>query len=63
MENEPDFRSRVKGESILLADEPELFADSVVKLLPDKELHRKISTSGKLFIEKNYSWNLVPDTL
>jgi glycosyltransferase involved in cell wall biosynthesis len=47
------------GKQILLADSPDDFADRVLTLLRDAELHEKLSVNGKLFVKKNYDWKSV----
>jgi glycosyltransferase involved in cell wall biosynthesis len=47
------------GEQILLADSPGDFADRVLKLLGDADLHEKLSVNGKLFVKENYDWKAV----
>jgi glycosyltransferase involved in cell wall biosynthesis len=47
------------GKQILLADSPDDFADRVLTLLGDAELHEKLSVNGKLFVKKNYDWKSV----
>ncbi len=43
------------GEDILVADDPRMFAQSVVSLYKDEELWKKLSTNGKTKIEGLYS--------
>jgi len=44
------------GRSVLIADTPEIFADSIVKLCEDDELWRRISDSGMEHIRNNFSF-------
>lgn len=45
----------VHNRDILIADDPKDFAESVVRLLQDKELHKMISMNSIAFIRKNFS--------
>jgi glycosyltransferase involved in cell wall biosynthesis len=42
--------------NIAIADDPETFVDRVVKLLQDRELHRRISKNAHTLVEKKFSW-------
>ena len=44
------------GEHFLLADAPEAFARSVVRLLRDADLRRRLGASGRALVEARYSW-------
>ncbi len=55
---------RVKNEeNILLADTPEKFAESVLRLLNDASLSEKIRKNGNKLVNKHYSWTTVGKTL
>lgn len=43
------------NEHILIADEPHAFADSIIKLLEDKELANKIAKNCHNFVQEHYS--------
>ena len=47
------------NKEILIANNSEEFAKYVIKLLKNEELRKKLSTNGKKFLEKNYSWDNV----
>jgi glycosyltransferase involved in cell wall biosynthesis len=47
------------GEHLLIADEPLAFADSVLKLLSDRELAAKLGRQGRALIERQYRWETV----
>lgn len=47
------------GENILLADEPESFADAVVRLLRDPELRERLRSNGRRWVEQEYDWHKV----
>lgn len=44
------------GHHLLIADDAETFADSVVDLLRDAKLRRKIGRAGREFVMQNYRW-------
>ena len=44
------------GEDILIADEPEEFANGVVRLLEDRDLRARLSINGRRLVEETYSW-------
>ena len=46
------------GENILLADEPQAFADAVIGVLTDPELANKLRRNGRDWVEQHYDWNL-----
>jgi sugar transferase (PEP-CTERM/EpsH1 system associated) len=45
-----------RGTDLLVADEPEAFAVSVVRLLRDRGLCRRMGQAARLAVERNYSW-------
>ena len=47
------------GEDVLVADSPEDFAGSVINLLRDMELQKKLSANGRRLVEKKYDWQVV----
>ncbi len=47
------------GENILIADQPQPFADCVVRVLQDETLNRRLRKSGRSWAEKNYNWQSV----
>ena len=50
------------GENILLADEPNDFASSVITLLRDSNLRRRLGTAARSLVHENYSWPKVAET-
>lgn len=44
------------GEDILIADEPTVFADAVLRLLGDEALRAKLAANGRRLVERHYSW-------
>ena len=53
----------IDGQSILLADAPDHFADSIKRLLLDPALRQKIAISGRELFEAKFTWNVVWKTL
>jgi len=49
--------------NIFIADEPEKFAEYIIKLLKDKRLRRKIAKNGRRLIEKKYRWDKIVNKL
>ena len=51
------------GHDILITDEPNAFADSVVRVLKDAALRRTLSRNGRATIEAKYDWRVIGDQL
>ncbi len=51
------------GEEILIADEPEIFADAVTRLLTDRALRQKIGANGRVRVEQDYDWHSIAEKL
>ena len=51
------------GTNAMLADNPKDFADCVVSLLQDPDERKRIGSSARKFVEKNYSWEAVGTVL
>lgn len=49
----------VHGEHALVADDPNSFADSIIKLHSDRILWEKLSSAGKDYVHTNYSIKIV----
>lgn len=47
------------GEDVLVEDSPEEFAKSVINLLQDHDLQKKLSANGRSLVEKKYDWQVV----
>jgi glycosyltransferase involved in cell wall biosynthesis len=47
------------GENILLADEPQAFADAVIRVLTEPELADRLRRNGRGWVEQHYDWNIV----
>ena len=44
------------GEHLLVADEPEAFAQAVIRVLRDPELGRRLADAGRRLVESVYDW-------
>ncbi len=51
------------GTHLLVADEPEAFACSVIELLKDRERRQALGTAGRALVEAEYSWQRCGDRL
>lgn len=49
------------GENILLSDQPEEFADNVIKLLQDQKNREEIGKRALMLIQKRFSWEAVTE--
>jgi glycosyltransferase involved in cell wall biosynthesis len=47
------------GENILLADEPQVFADAVIRVMTEPELANKLRRNGREWVEQHYDWKIV----
>lgn len=47
----------VHDQHVLLADDPKTFADSVLRLLGDPEMCKKLAANGRSLVEQNYGWD------
>lgn len=47
----------VNGRDVLVEEEPEKFADAVIKLLKNPDLRLEIAHNARQFVENNYNWN------
>lgn len=45
------------GEHLLIGDEPQTFADNVIRLLHDDDLRNRLSARAKQLIENHYDWS------
>lgn len=50
-------------EEVIVADEPEDFANEVVKLLGDKKRRQELGKAGKALVEKQYDWKKIAEKL
>jgi sugar transferase (PEP-CTERM/EpsH1 system associated) len=51
------------GKHLLLANEPEAFAHSVIELLKDPEKRQALGSAGRALVEAKYSWERCGDRL
>jgi glycosyltransferase involved in cell wall biosynthesis len=52
------------GQHLLIADEPEKFAEQVVQLLKNKELREHLSENALQLVKEHYDWpGLMPKVL
>jgi len=49
----------VSGESVLIADEPQAFADEVIRLLHDAELRSRLIRNGYEVMRSTYEWSVI----
>jgi polysaccharide biosynthesis protein PslH len=47
------------GEHLLVADQPEEFAEAVTGLLKDKALQKKLSTNARRYVEEFHNWDTI----
>ena len=51
------------GENVLLADQPEPFADSIVSLLKNAPLAEALALRGRKFVEQRYGWKRLAEKM
>ena len=51
------------GEHLLIADEPQQFADAVLRLIDDRPLAARLGSEGRALIMRQYTWNTVVEQL
>jgi polysaccharide biosynthesis protein PslH len=49
----------IPGTDVMIADNPEDFAKSVIDTLEDKELQQRLSINGRRLVEEKYDWQVV----
>ena len=47
------------GKHILIADQPELFAKNVIKVMREQELRDFLSANALRLVQENYDWKVV----
>ena len=47
----------VDNRDLIVADDPQSFADAVVKLLRNEHVRRTIASNARGFVEKEFSWD------
>jgi glycosyltransferase involved in cell wall biosynthesis len=55
--------SAVPGKHLIVADQPEVFAQAVIELLKNPEKRRALGTAGRALVESAYSWERCGDRL
>lgn len=55
--------SLVPGKHLIVADQPEAFAQAVVELVKNPEKRRTLGTAGRSLVEAEYSWERCGDQL
>jgi len=55
--------SVVNGEHLMVADDPQSFAETVARLMSDRKLATELGRSGRALIERDYSWSVVVQQL
>lgn len=51
------------GKEIIIADDPEIFAQAVISLLRDSVSRDEIGNNARIFVQKNFSWKKIIDEL
>lgn len=51
------------GEAILIADDPEIFAQSLIELITNRESAARIATAARAFVEAQHGWPSIVDRL
>jgi glycosyltransferase involved in cell wall biosynthesis len=53
----------INGEHLLIADQPEQFAEQTVRLLTDRHLYQHIASRGRQLVESRYDWDQIAGRL
>ena len=53
----------VNGENIMITDEPDSFARSVVSLIENEKLSRSLGEAGRRLVCEKYDWDIVGKTI
>ena len=53
----------VHNENILVADEPDRFAECVLELLVDEEKRSHVGKAGRRLVESCYDWSIIAPQL
>jgi glycosyltransferase involved in cell wall biosynthesis len=51
------------GEDALIAADPQSFADSILRLLENKDDQRKLGENGRKYVEMNHRWSVIAGQL
>lgn len=54
-----DGLEAVEGANILIRDDPQEFANAVIRVLSDDTLRRRIGVEGRRTVERSYDWNAI----
>jgi len=53
----------IDGENLLIADDPEQFANKIIHLISDQPLYQRITNNGRKLVEDQYDWDKVTGKL
>lgn len=53
----------MNGEHLLIADEPRLFADAIVRLMRDRNERERLGSSARALVLERYDWSIVVGAL
>jgi glycosyltransferase involved in cell wall biosynthesis len=53
----------VDGEHLLVADNPQDFANCIIRLLKDKSLYKRIATNARELVVSTYDWDIIAKKL
>jgi len=53
----------VDGEHLLIADDPQQFAEKTLRLLTDRQLYQRIAAQGRQLVEDQYDWDKIAEKL
>jgi len=53
----------VDGEHLLIADNPQEFAEKTIRLLTDRQLYQRIAAQGRRLVEDQYDWDVIAEKL
>ena len=51
------------GDTVLIADDPRVFADATIRLLRDEALKHSLTRRGRELVCSRYDWSVVGETL
>jgi len=49
----------VNGRDLLIADNPQSFADAAIKIMLNKDLRQSLSVNSRNFVESNFDWSIM----
>jgi len=53
----------ISGQHLLIADDPSVFADSVLRVLADRTLADRLGSAGRALVIDRFSWQGVAESL